>query len=152
MNKNTTLLPHSIGESDVAIASGVARLLDANEQLERRLVEAAKTVSTSHRIEVRAIGESLYRLLDQLNGRLEVFTEPGAIAAKGAKLRLRNLVVRGEHDITRGAKELRQIHGLEALHRFQDEWTETYLDFASQLGGALDPTSPEADEDLQEAA
>jgi len=131
---------------NVTLASGVASLLDANDALERKLIEAAKTVSTSFKMEVRQTGEKVYRHLDVLNGRLEAFLNPKQLDKPKAKQELRQTVLQAEAHVNQLAKPLRDVRGLDGLTEFHDEWTEIYLDFASKLGKALDPQDFEAEE------
>ncbi len=131
---------HYTGTADpVVLASGVGALLDANDALERRLVEAAKTVSTSFKLEVRQTGEKVYRYLDTLNGRLETFMSPKSLDKPKAKGELRQIVLKAETYVGQLAGELGSIRGLEFMKSALKQWSAQYLDFASQLGQSLGP-------------
>ncbi len=130
----------------VVLASGVAALLDANDALERQLVDAAKTVSTSYRLEVRHTGEKVYRYLDVLNGKLEAFINPKALEKPKAKAELRQSVVKAQGYVAQLTKPLKEVRGVEALLAFLNDWTEQYLDFASQISASLGPDDLGSDE------
>ena len=115
------------------MANHVIELMDANDALEKALVTAGRTVSTSWRIEVREIGMRLYQYLDELNGRLEVYATPAAFGSDKDSAKLRQIVSRAEAHVTKVAKPLRRIEGIEFLRDNLDEWTEIYLETAAGL-------------------
>ncbi|MEM1293729.1 MAG: hypothetical protein AAGH89_00095, partial [Verrucomicrobiota bacterium] len=77
---------------------------------------------------------------------LDVITQPGA------KLNLRSVITCGEQAIAREGRNLRGKAGFRSFTACVDELTELYLDFASELGSALDPQVPEHDSDARDAA
>ena len=134
--------------NEAVLAEGVAGILDANDELERQLVHAAKTVGSSWKIQTREAGEKIYWLLDRLNGRIEGYTQPKALAKASEKAQLRKRLAKAEADVLRMAAPLRKFPNLEDLQAGLDQWSATY----KQLVAALDDKGEASARELRAAA
>lgn len=132
-------LPHQT--RNIALSSGVTRLLSVNRKLETLLGELElKSVEESQLLgNARA---ALSPILEKLNGELVRLSGLASISQPGAKLSLRGIITCGVQALVRESRGLRGIASFGPINACVDELTEFYLDFASDLGSALDPTEP----------
>ena len=118
--------------SDEGIARAVVSLLDANDNLEKALISAAREAPARFKSVVRECGERIYLYLDKLNGRLERYSDAGNVSEGGRQL-LFKTTVEGECQVSRLSGPIRLNSALGNLRNELNGWSEVYLEMAAQL-------------------
>lgn len=149
MKTSANNLPHQT--RNIALSSGVTRLLAANRKLETLLHNLkSQSVGESKLLEQARVG--LSPILETLDGELVRLSGLASISQPGAKLNLRGIITCGVQAVVRESRTLRGITGFGPINSCIDELTELYLDFATDLGSALDPEERPLDSGSRQAA